>query len=289
MNDLLTNHQNFEQPQEHPAAPAQGAAAPVGSLAWARRTGGRLSARERQDIQRQLVESRARAMSQQNEQVRDRMRHVDFDAIPIPDSSLAKKAEQHAAELSPQSLLNHCYRTYLWGSLLAQCDKIRLEDPELLYVASLLHDLGATDHHFGRDPRAHCFAVEGGFAAEAFLLKEGLDPNDAERVAEAIILHINPVVEVEHGCMARYLGAGAWCDIQGYRLRDIPIFTARRVLTGYPGLDIVPLFSQFVLREVALRPHSRAAAASGAMGEGVPVRYPWADAEREIPKSGPEA
>lgn len=291
MNDLLMNHPAVGQPGKHTDNPSHTVTArnPVGTLAWARRTGGRLSSQERQFMQRQLVESQAQAMAQQNERVRDVIRHLDLDAIPIPDSALAKKAEQYAAELSPESLLNHCYRTYLWGSLLAQCDKTKLNDPELLYVASLLHDLGATDHHFGQDQRAHCFAVEGGFAAEAFLLEEGLDPDKAERVAEAIILHINPLVEAEHGPMARYLSAGAWCDMQGYRVSDIPVATARRVLARYPGLDIVPLFSQFVLREVALRPHSRAAATGEAMGGDIPVLYHWAEVERDLSSVTPEA
>lgn len=261
----------------------------VGTLAWARRTGGRLSAQERQDMQRQIVESRAQAVAQQNERVRDVMRHLDLDAIPIPDSALAKKAEQYAAELSPETLLNHCYRTYLWGSLLAQCDKTKLDDPELLYVASLLHDLGVTDCHFGQDQRAHCFAVEGGFAAEAFLLEKGLDRDKAERVAEAIILHINPSVGAEHGPIARYLSAGALCDMLAYRTSDIPVATARRVLTRYPGLDIVPQFSQFVLREVALRPHSRAAATMEAMGGDIPVLYHWAEVERDMPGVPPDS
>lgn len=291
MNDLLMNHSAVGHPGEHPDNPSHAVTArnPIGTLAWARQTGGRLSSQERQYMQRQLVESQAQAMAQQNERVRDVMRHLDLDAIPIPDSALAKKAEQYAAELSPQSLLNHCYRTYLWGSLLAQCDQTKLDDPELLYVASLLHDLGVTDRHFSQDQRAHCFAVDGGFAAEAFLLQEELDPDKAERVSEAIILHINPLVEAEHGPMARYLSAGAWCDMQGYRVSDIPIATARRVLAHYPGLDIVPLFSQFVLREVALRPHSRAAATVEAMGGDIPVLYHWAEVERDLSNVTPEA
>ena len=89
--------------------------------------------------------------------------------------------------------------------------------------------------------------------------------------------------------MARYLSAGAWCDMQGYRVRDIPIATARRVLAHYPGLDIVPLFSQFVLREVALRPHSRAAATVEAMGGDIPVLYHWAEVERDLSNVTPEA
>jgi HD-GYP domain-containing protein (c-di-GMP phosphodiesterase class II) len=143
----------------------------MGTLAWARQTGGRLSPPERQSMQRQLVERQAQALAERNERVRDAIRHLDLDVVPVPDSALARKAERHAAELSSEALLNHCHRTYLWGSLLAQADGTKVDDPELLYVASLLHDLGVTDAHFGKDRGAHCFAVEGGFAAEAFLLR----------------------------------------------------------------------------------------------------------------------
>jgi cyanamide hydratase family protein with HD domain len=250
-------------------------------LAWARKTGGRLSQRERQHLQRQLVERQVQALARQNERVREAIRHFDLDAVKIPDSALARKAEQHAAELSTEALLNHCHRTYLWGSLLAQADGRAVDDPELLYVACLLHDLGATEAHFGKDRRAHCFAVEGGFAAEAFLLGQGLDRSKAENVAEAIVLHINAVVEAERGPVAVYLSAGALCDVLGYRAPEIPDATARRVLRRHPGLDIASQFSAFVMREAALRPESRAAASVATMGEDAPLFSYWAGLERE--------
>lgn len=277
------DHPSIEHPHSHPDASSDIRTAnhAVGTLAWARKTGGRLSPRERQHMQRQLVERQAQALAEQNERVRDAIRHLDLDAIPVPDSALARKAEWHATELSSESLLNHCYRTYLWGSLLAQADERAVDDPELLYVACLLHDLGATDAHFGKDQRAHCFAVEGGFAAEAFLLKEGLDRSKAESVAEAIMLHINAVVEAERGPLAFYLSSGALCDVLGYRATEIPDATARRVLRRYPGLDIAPQFSAFVMREAALRPESRAAATVEAMREGAPLFYYWSGLEGE--------
>ncbi|MGZ9042680.1 MAG: HD domain-containing protein [Allosphingosinicella sp.] len=234
-------------------------------------------------MQRQLVERQIQALAEQNDRVRDAIRRLDLDAIRVPDSALAKKAERHAAELSPEALLNHCHRTYLWGSLLAQADRTRVDDPELLYVASLLHDLGATDAHFGKDQRAHCFAVEGGFAAEAFLLKEGLDRSKAESVADAIMLHINAAVEAERGPLAFYLSSGALCDVLGYRATEIPDATARRVLRRHPGLDIASQFSAFVMREAALRPESRAAATVETMREGAPLFSYWAGREREGP------
>lgn len=278
-----TDHPRIEHPYSHPDASSDIRTAnhAIGTLAWARKTGGRLSPSERQHMQRQFVERQAQALAEQNERVRDAIRHLDLDAIWVPDSALARKAEKHAAELSSESLLNHCHRTYLWGSLLAQADGTKVNDPELLYVASLLHDLGATDAHFGKDRRAHCFAVEGAFAAKAFLLKEGLDRSKVESVAEAIVLHINAAVEAERGPLAFYLSSGALCEVLGYRATEIPGATARRVLRLHPGLDIASQFSAFVMREATLRPESRAAATVETMREGAPLFDYWGGLERE--------
>ena len=87
-------------------------------------------------MQRQIVESRAQAVAQQNERVRDVMRHLDLDAIPIPDFGAGKEGRtvrrQAVSENDARSLLSHLPV----GSLLAQCDNAKLDDLEFLYVAS---------------------------------------------------------------------------------------------------------------------------------------------------------
>jgi hypothetical protein len=68
---------------------------------------------------------------------------VDIDKVRFPDSAIARRAEDLVAELCTPALGQHCcYRTYLWGSLLAQHDQLAV-DEELFYVASLLHDLAS--------------------------------------------------------------------------------------------------------------------------------------------------
>ena len=49
MNDLLMNHPDLGHPGEHPDNPSHAVTArnPIGTLAWARQTGGRLSSQER--------------------------------------------------------------------------------------------------------------------------------------------------------------------------------------------------------------------------------------------------
>jgi len=55
-----------------------------------------------------------------------------------PDSALARLAEEAAADQGP-ALAGHGYRTWVIGDALALHDGSTLE-PELFYVASLLHD-----------------------------------------------------------------------------------------------------------------------------------------------------
>ncbi|MCG8691128.1 MAG: HD domain-containing protein [Minwuiales bacterium] len=257
----------------------------IGTIAWARQSGGRLTAAERDRIQRAVVEQQARSMAAASDGMRDTIRKLDLDAIPRPDSAIARKAEDYAMALSPHYLLNHCHRTYLWGALLAQADGGPIEDAELLYVASLLHDLGVVDAHFGKNQRAHCFAVEGALAAETLLNQHGMEPERTETVADAISLHINVLgVGAEHGQTAQYLAAGARCDVFGERAREIPKSDAREVLIRYPGLGVRSDFSAFLEQEAALRPEARMAHNRALMTANGPIPpvFWWQEFEEEM-------
>ena len=100
---MTTSPEDAAAAQTSPDIPDAGSHAPtvadsIGTLAWARRTGGRLSPEQRRCMQR---ESQARAMARQNEVAREAIRHLDLDSVPISDSTLARKAEAYAVELSP--------------------------------------------------------------------------------------------------------------------------------------------------------------------------------------------
>lgn len=108
---------------------------PIGTFKWSRRTGGKLSRKEREAFLKAQVARQVQAIAldqlpgitgSDHDQAR-----MDIDTIRIPDSSVARHAETLVAELSPPFLTNHRHRTYLWGSLLAQHCAIRM-DEELL-------------------------------------------------------------------------------------------------------------------------------------------------------------
>jgi hypothetical protein len=74
-----------------------------------------------------------------------------------PDTPLTRDVLELAGSTYAEPLLGHCLRTWFWGDLLGSRDGIT-PDAELLYIASLLHDIALTDR-FRPDESAGCFAV----------------------------------------------------------------------------------------------------------------------------------
>jgi hypothetical protein len=251
----------------------------IGTLNWARETGGRIGAAERDAIQRANVAYQAAAIAAAGADFGEAMRRMDLDAIAVPDSRLAREAVAYVASVSPQSLTDHCHRTFLWGALLAQADRTPIDDMEVFYPASMLHDLGCVEAHNHKLPGMHCFAVEGALSAESYLSEHGLAPARVEVAAEAIALHVNTWgIEAGHGAVAVYLRYGAACDVVGERAREIPRSISQTVLNRHPGGDFATMIGGFLQKEVAERPGSRMAVMIGRMSERQgqpPALFPW--------------
>ena len=233
----------------------------VGTNAWAS-SGGDL---RRQDRVRLMGQALLARVSMLPERVRAHLgfsdaasRRVDPSAIRLPDTPIALRAGDHARSLSEPWLFNHCLRTYVWGALLAQSDRIRL-DHELLFVASALHDLGLTDAHKFREPDCACFAVEGARAAHRFAAGLGWENERCDRVAEAISLHLNVRVGLRHGPEAHLLHEGAALDVIGARMREIGPNAVTAVLSDYPRAGFKQRMVAEIKEQAQARPRSRAA------------------------------
>jgi hypothetical protein len=158
---------------------------------------------------------------------------LDLDTVPVPDSALVRQVDSFAAEVLPGPLLVHSRRTYLIASLLAQDESLHV-DPELLLVASLLHDIGLAPQYLPQ-ARVEDFTCLGGREAEQLLLAAGWAPDRAAVVFDAISLHVNPRVDPEvHGPEAHVLAAATAMETVGSHRRRIPVATMRQVLTRHP-------------------------------------------------------
>jgi hypothetical protein len=254
--------------------------ASVGTLAWAGETGGALRARDRVrlavDSLRFLLELLPVRTRRRAGLDRESLAGVELPDRP-PDSRAAREAEEHCRELSSESLFNHCLRTYVWAALLGRRDRLDWDD-ELLYVACLLHDLGITPAHDGREPGVHCFAVEGARAADAFLAGSGWEEPRRDRVAEAICLHNNPQVPSSRGIEAHLLSRGAGYDVVGRSFRSVPVDLRERELARHPRLGFTAEMERHMREQARKRPRSRPAffIRYGGFG-GMIARAPFAD------------
>ncbi|MBV8339622.1 MAG: HD domain-containing protein, partial [Candidatus Eremiobacteraeota bacterium] len=77
--------------------------------------------------------------------------------VTVPDSALARRATQIARAAEPVEIFNHSLRTYLFAELIARAKRLP-HDPELVYIASILHDTGMSPAHMSA---TNPFEVDG--------------------------------------------------------------------------------------------------------------------------------
>lgn len=207
-----------------------------GTLAWARTRDGEMSAREQL---REVANAAGVLLRTAPAQLRQRLglrnrRAFSYDPseLPIPDSTVAKEAEELCREASSPLLLNHCFRTYVWGMILGKRDRLS-PDPELLYVASMLHDLALTDRFRDYAPMP-CFAARAGMLADVWARERGWQEHRCARLGDVVSLHLNAVVAPQLGAEAQLLQAGAGLDVIGLRHWELAPATVAAVLERYP-------------------------------------------------------
>ena len=92
-----------------------------------------------------------------------------FAGIKVPDTVLVRDAIDLSRSASEPFLFNHVMRSWLFGVLLSEGAE-RAPDPELLALATILHDLGLTQRYMAESR----FEVDGANAARSFLEGRGI-------------------------------------------------------------------------------------------------------------------
>jgi hypothetical protein len=178
------------------------------------------------------------------------------DCPPLPTGVAARKALAWSAESSPPWLHAHVLRTYCWGQLLGEAAGLQ-PDAELLFVACALHDLGLTEL-YAPEP-GECFAFAGARHARKLLVADGVPQVWAERVADAIALHLDVHVALTQGVEAKLLSNGAALDVLGVGGRGVAPDTRRAVLRAYSREGFGPKLAEAVLAAARNAPGSREA------------------------------
>ncbi|MEA2633794.1 MAG: hypothetical protein QOH92_561 [Chloroflexota bacterium] len=177
---------------------------------------------------------------------------VDLPAFDPPDSALAHHVEQAAAE-QPSEMVEHSYRTWLFGLVLAVRDGSGL-DPDLLYCAAMLHDLGLLRPTQGTD-----FTLAGAERAMACATAAGLTRPSARAIGDAICVHPTPGLSIRRdGALGFYLQAGAIADVSGIRLWEIRDSDVQGILHQHPrGTEFKPMLRKMMRAEAKAVPRGR--------------------------------
>ena len=167
--------------------------------------------------------------------------------IAVPRDDVSRTAWTWANRALPDYLRAHSVRSYCWGAAIAWEGGWSF-DRRVLWTAALWHDYGLT-----RIPRnSMCFEIEGAELARGFLRPTGLSAADIERVATAIILHMQPGVTSTDGVESVLLDQATAIDVRGDGYERVEAIRDR-VVRAFPRRDFDRHFLAAIRRETEIR------------------------------------
>jgi len=250
----------------------------IGTLAWTRRTNGLLSRPEQvryiAAALREQAQAAAPLVAHRLGYRGGRQATIGEGDLRIPDSRVARDAVEECVAAQPGTLIEHNYRSFIFARALGSLNSIP-HDEELLFVATMFHDAGALEPD--RSDGGRCFTLKGAADVEAQLARAGWPAERGARAAEAITLHLNPVVSVEQGPEAHLMHDGVLLDAAGLQAWKIRTDSIDRVRSRHPRLRFSQEGGRLLADQARAIPGCRTAAALRA-GFGVALRLgPWQD------------
>jgi hypothetical protein len=197
-----------------------GSSPQLGTHAWTVQTAGHLTPAEVRSLFRPIVRAHAAnavgRLAMATRVNSGRRVRVEPAALMPPSSVLTRAAEEQAGRRLSPTLLNHSYRTYAFGAALGTTENIDV-DRELLFAASMLHDIGLSGPAQPVD-----FTLASARVARDVAEAVGLSTAATETMRSAITMHHTPGVTPADGAVAYLLSAGAGVDVMGLRSWKLP-------------------------------------------------------------------
>jgi hypothetical protein len=183
------------------------------------------------------------------------------DILALPTGPLVDASLGLVRSTESQPIADHSIRSFLFARLLAEhegCLSDAAYDEELLFAATVMHDLGLGERAQGQAR----FEVEGADLAAALLRKQGVAEADVDRVWEAIALHASIGLAERRGLLAYLTYKGVFVDVG--RLADAVADELRNeVLNAYPKPTEGPYVADAIIAHANRSP---AAAPPGSLG-----------------------
>jgi len=173
----------------------------------------------------------------------------ELAGIIVPDTPLVARAIDYAREQTEPYLFNHSMRSWLFAAAIAQL-KGAPHDPEVLAVATVLHDIGLAKAFSG--PLR--FEVEGANAAREFARAQGVAEGRAEVIWDVVALNSTPSIALYKKGDVALCTMGIALDWGGFGYEQLPAAQVAAVVDAFPRLEMKQRFTRDVCRIVETRP-----------------------------------
>ena len=169
--------------------------------------------------------------------------------IDPPDTDLARRARDILHASCPPHVAAHCERSSYFAALIARTEAIDV-DLEVLYIGTLLHDVGLAQQFAGPER----FEMRGANAVRAMLLETDMAPARAENVWDVIALHASTAIAAHKSTETRIANRGISIDVRGVGAEQLPADAVRAALDAWPRNEFPTTFSQTLIDEVRANP-----------------------------------
>ena len=179
--------------------------------------------------------------------------HDDVTGIlSMPQTPLAREVVELVTRTETSSLANHSIRSYLYARLAATHRGLVAErdyDPELLFFACLLHDIGLTDEA----NKGQRFEVDGADFAAEFLTRRGVDGTRVDTVWQAIALNTSLGIVERRGSVCALTLVGVSVDF-GVEAGFVPDAAAAAIHMAYPRIAIGRALADAIVAQARANP-----------------------------------
>lgn len=181
--------------------------------------------------------------------------------MKFPDTAVCKAAADLVQTCSAPFLFNHVMRTFAFGRSAGALPDARV-DEEMLFLGSVLHDLGLVDR-FIRNDR---FEIDGADAAADFLSRQGYPDAKIAIIWDAIALHTTPGVPQRKQPEIALVQLGAGIDIGAVPGALVTPEAVEIILAEYPRLGFKKAMLEAMAEVVKRKPMTGALNLMGEIG-----------------------
>jgi hypothetical protein len=204
---------------------------------------------------------------------------AEVAGVPIPRSALANGAVALSRKSCPDYLFNHCMRTFLFGALSLQKQKIAYSADEA-FIAAALHDMGLLPAF--ESPKSS-FEIDGANVAEKYMRDAKMPDADSDIVWHAVEMHDGKwALTKRQGPEAMLVSLGAGSDVDGPDPGFADAKEIAEIVAAFPRLQFKKRFTALLIDHCKRKPTAqRGTWLEGLCREQAPAA--WTDTvEQEI-------